>query len=134
MADREKVIKALTECIFLHEHPDDDAGCLECPYRPDEKGTCTTMIPFLKDILELLKDQEANKVTVRPVVYADSPKAYEAYHSVSGGTTRPIANGDESYCCDVCGETVGWEELDVSGIDPVRYKYCPGCGRRVKWG
>ena len=58
MPDREKVIKALTECIFLHEHPDDDAGCFECPYRPDEKGTCPTMIPFLKDILELLKKQE----------------------------------------------------------------------------
>lgn len=53
--------------------------------------------------------------------------------TVSGGTTRPIANGDDSFCCDVCGETVGWEELDVSGIDPVRYKYCPGCGRKVKW-
>ena len=58
MADREKTIKALTECIFLHEHPDDDAGCFECPYRPDEKGTCPTMIPFLKDVLELLKEQE----------------------------------------------------------------------------
>jgi hypothetical protein len=58
MADREKVIKALTECIFLHEHPDDDAGCFECPYRQDEKGTCPTMIPFLKDVLELLKEQE----------------------------------------------------------------------------
>ena len=53
--------------------------------------------------------------------------------TVSGGTTRPIANGDDSFCCDVCGETVGWEELDVSGIDLVRYKYCPGCGRKVKW-
>jgi hypothetical protein len=57
MPDREKVIKALTECIFLHEHLDDDAGCFECPYRPDEKGTCPTMIPFLKDVLELLKEQ-----------------------------------------------------------------------------
>lgn len=58
MVDREKIIKALTECIFLHEHPDDDAGCFGCPYRPDEKGTCPTMIPFLKDVLELLKEQE----------------------------------------------------------------------------
>lgn len=53
--------------------------------------------------------------------------------TVSGETTRPIANGDDSYACDNCGETVGWEELDVFGIDPVKYKYCPGCGRRVKW-
>ena len=53
--------------------------------------------------------------------------------TASGEITKPIANGDDSYCCDVCGETVGWEELDVFGIDPVKYKYCPGCGRRVKW-
>lgn len=46
---------------------------------------------------------------------------------------KPIDQGDDSYVCDNCGETVGWEELDVSGIDPVKYEYCPGCGRRVKW-
>lgn len=62
MADREKIIKALTECIFLHENPEDGAGCLECPYRPDEKGTCPTMIPFLKDVLELLKDDETQLI------------------------------------------------------------------------
>lgn len=65
MADRKKVIKALTECIFLHEHPDDDAGCFECPYRPDEKGTCPTMIPFLKDVLELLKEQETMEQCIK---------------------------------------------------------------------
>lgn len=51
----------------------------------------------------------------------------------SGGTARPIANGDDSYICDACGETVGWEKLDVFGIDPVKYEYCPGCGRKVDW-
>lgn len=42
---------------------------------------------------------------------------------------KPIDNGDDSYSCDRCGETLGWEELNVSGIDLVRYKFCPGCGR-----
>jgi len=60
----------------------------------------------VKKVLELLKEQE-------PV--------------------KPIDDGDDSYVCDNCGETVGWEELDVFGIDPVKYKYCPGCGRKVKW-
>ena len=46
---------------------------------------------------------------------------------------KPIEKGNDSYACDRCGETVGWEELDVFGIDPVRYKFCPGCGRRVAW-
>ena len=53
--------------------------------------------------------------------------------TLSGGDTRPIANGDDSYICDACGETVGWEKLDVFGIDPVKYEYCPGCGRKVEW-
>lgn len=53
--------------------------------------------------------------------------------TLSGGDTRPIANGDDSYICDACGETVGCEKLDVFGIDPVKYEYCPGCGRKVKW-
>ena len=61
----------------------------------------------VKKVLELLKEQE---------------------------TVKPVYHGDNSYICDNCGETVGWEELDVFGIDPVKYKFCPGCGRRVKWG
>lgn len=46
---------------------------------------------------------------------------------------EPIENGDDSYVCDRCGETVGWEELYVFGIDPIKYKYCLGWGRKVKW-
>ena len=46
---------------------------------------------------------------------------------------KPIDQGDDSYVCDNCGETVGWEKLDVFGIDPVKYKFCPGCGRKVDW-
>lgn len=79
MADREKIIKALTECIFLHEHPDDDAGCLECPYRPDEKGTCPTMIPFLKDVLELLKEQETVVRCKDCVYYNSEPDCHGDY-------------------------------------------------------
>lgn len=47
---------------------------------------------------------------------------------------KPIDKGDDSYACDKCGEIVGWEEFDVAGIDPVKFKFCPGCGRKVKWG
>ena len=59
-----------------------------------------------KEALELLKEPEA---------YTPSPA------------------GQDDWICGNCGETVGWEELDVFGIDPVRYKFCPGCGRKVKW-
>ena len=40
---------------------------------------------------------------------------------------------DDSWGCGNCGETVGYGELNPGGIDPVRNKYCPGCGRAVKW-
>lgn len=103
MTDREKVIKALTECIFLHEHPDDDAGCLECPYRPDEKGTCPTMIPFLKDVLELLKEQE---LTVK------------------------FSENCMNYVCSNCGVYIN-DEIDYMMDKPI--SFCPACGRKVKW-
>ena len=47
--------------------------------------------------------------------------------------TRSVNNGDDTYVCGECGETVGWEELSVGGIYKTRYKYCPECGRKVKW-
>ena len=53
--------------------------------------------------------------------------------TISGGITRPIANGDDSYICDACGETVGWDEMECYGISLIKYKYCPECGRRVVW-
>ena len=67
--------------------------------------------------------------------------AFKCYNHVSDALSllkerepvKPVDQGDGSYICDNCGETVGWEELDVFGIDPVKYKYCPGCGRKVKW-
>ena len=45
---------------------------------------------------------------------------------------KPIYQGDDSYLCDNCGETVGWEEMACCGIDQVKFKYCPGCGRRIQ--
>lgn len=46
---------------------------------------------------------------------------------------KPYAQGDNSFACDNCGETVGWEELNCGGFSIVKYKYCPECGRKVEW-
>ena len=46
---------------------------------------------------------------------------------------KPDAQGDDSFACGNCGEIVGWEDMECYGIGKIRYKYCPGCGRRVKW-
>lgn len=72
-------------------------------------GVVDRCIQHQYDALELLKEQEA----LKPI--------------------KPIYQGDDSYLCDNCGETVGWEEMACCGIDQVKFKYCPGCGRKVKW-
>ena len=61
---------------------------------------------IMQEILEMLKEQE-------PV--------------------KPVDQGDDSYVCDNCGEIVGWEEMACCGIDQVKFKYCPMCGKAVKW-
>ena len=104
MADLEKVIKALTECIFLHENPDDDAGCFECPYRPDAKGTCPTMIPFLKDALELLQEPEPVPVEVH-----EKDEWYGPYLSCPECGTEWMADADKTHYCPGCGRRVVWE-------------------------
>ena len=40
---------------------------------------------------------------------------------------------DNMVCCGACGSPVGYEVLEPSGMDYVRYNYCPNCGRAVKW-
>jgi len=66
------------------------------------------MIPFLKDVLELLKEQEP----VEPTAEDEAIRV--------------------KYNCGVCGYLVGF----VSTIhDDMQYraKFCPECGRKVKW-
>lgn len=46
---------------------------------------------------------------------------------------KAVFVGDGSYKCKKCGETVGWDELEAIGIGKVRCRYCPECGKRVKW-
>lgn len=109
MTDREKAIKGLEHCDFGVSGP-----CYEkeCPYY--QSHDCTDELK--NDILAMLKEQEAVKST------ADD-----------AGSIKPYAQGDGSYACNNCGETVGWEEMNCGGISLVKYKYCPECGRAVKW-
>lgn len=46
---------------------------------------------------------------------------------------KPYAQGDGSFACDNCGETVGEEELNCGGISMIKYKFCPECGKKVNW-
>lgn len=81
--------------------------CDECPYEEQ----CVSIDqeyeePMMRDVLELLKEQEA---------------------------VEPYVDGEGNYCCKVCDTVVGWEELTDAGLTPCVYKFCPECGRAVKW-
>lgn len=79
--------------------------CDECPY--DEDFNCLGCSVVLRQAVALLREQEPQE-----------PHYCEA---------------DDSWICGNCGETVGYGEFNPGGIDPVRNKYCPECGRKVKW-
>lgn len=67
-------------------------------------------VPMLRGALELLKAQEP----VKPV---------------------PAINDVGDWWCGNCYQSVvGEEELDVSGLVPIKFNFCPNCGREVKWG
>lgn len=46
---------------------------------------------------------------------------------------KAVADGEDSYRCDNCGTVVGWAEWEPGGVEEVKYKFCPECGRPVKW-
>ena len=107
MPDREKVIRGL-ECCFVDE-------CRKCPYVDGiyckatprvGKANIEVRTGLVYEAIELLKAQE-------PV--------------------KPIFAGQDDWICGNCGETVGWEQLSNYGLDKVKHKYCPECGKAVKW-
>ena len=61
---------------------------------------------ILKDAIALLKEQEA---------------------------VKPKLVGPSMWRCGKCEALLGWEEFTRSGVELVEYKFCPECGRPVKW-
>ena len=45
---------------------------------------------------------------------------------------KAVADG-EDYRCNNCGTLIGWTAWEPGGIEKVKYKFCPECGRSVKW-
>lgn len=43
----------------------------------------------------------------------------------------PSYAGYNEWFCGNCGETVGWKSIPE--FDEMQYKYCPYCGKKVKW-
>jgi hypothetical protein len=49
---------------------------------------------------------------------------------------KPVPAIDDvgDWLCGNCYQSVvGEEELDASGFVPVKFNFCPNCGRAVKW-
>ena len=95
-----KVIKAIEQCLKESEHIDDNP-CKPCPYC--DKSIFCNHEQFLRDVLELLKEQEVVEPKKTAYQRVDHIIAYR-------------------YRCGTC---------DMS-IFP-SYKYCPFCGQAVKW-
>ena len=45
---------------------------------------------------------------------------------------KPVADG-EDYRCNNCGTVIGWPGWEPGGVEEVKDKFCPECGRLVKW-
>ena len=46
---------------------------------------------------------------------------------------KPKLVGPSMWRCGKCDELLGWEDFTPSGVELVEYKFCPGCGKKVKW-
>ena len=107
--DREKVIKALEICtkdIPMSNAVHKSDFCKECPYYNAENRYCWNQIVMMRDALALLKEQES---------------ATEFIFDVSA-------------ICKTCGFRPFVEYAPNLELMKKRgYKYCPGCGRSVKW-
>lgn len=104
MTDREKIIKGLECChVQRNEVP---PLCEDCPYMNQTMGTCDALDELLGDALNLLKAQEP----VEPIVDIDTWK------------------------CGNCGHALEHQELLGNNVlFHEQYKYCPECGKAVKW-
>ena len=71
------------------------------------KNALMNAVRFLRNhVNELLKEQEA---------------------------VEPKLVGVNTWTCGKCGALLGWEDFTQSGLELVKYKFCPECGKAVKW-
>lgn len=107
MPDRKKVIHAL-ECLSLKSEI--KAGrsiCDECAYEEASESFIDCVHRVSADALELLKEQEP----VEPW----KVKRYIQYNNTA-------VDFPDTYNCGNCGKEL-----------PDNAKYCPVCGKKVKW-
>ena len=109
MPNKEKVIKGLETCI---EHED----CGDCPYA----STCYDPIDFavclMKDVLALLKEQEAREPHYTTLKYLVDGTEVTVHHPecprcIENGLTLWDAEIKKGQAfCKRCGQAVKWDE------------------------
>ena len=119
MADREKVYfvnggmftktkmvcKALQQCTMPSDSEGYDTQCSDCPYFDPDCSVRVCKQQLCGDALELLKEQEA---------------------------VEPDKDSEGTCSCGNCGETVGYYPVGCN--TPNKFcKFCPECGKSVKW-
>ena len=134
MKSRADVIDGLRRCA-------DQSFCSGCPYYCNLN--CT--VELMTDAAELLRsdqgvidqyrwERDTACDQLKEIGKGLGEKMNDIVELISQfGHTKPYAQGDDSFACEYCGETVGWAELNVGGVDPVKHRYCPNCGRTVDW-
>lgn len=88
--------------------------CPTCAYGKDDGRPCESLHPLLDDAFALLKAQEPVKPRER------------IYHFFADRYCYDVS--PRMVMCGACGEWL----IENSDVIP-RYKYCPQCGRKVKW-
>ena len=141
--DKEKVITGLELCTDISL----DSCKMLCPYRNEQdetySGFCEQVLK--RDALALLKEQEAayqgaeELLRQTTILFSDAIKRLKEYESV-----EPIKQIEEQKTewehlwdapdgtfkgrCKKCG----FVHFFIEGRDG-QYKFCPECGRAVKW-
>lgn len=113
MADREKVIKGLENIVSdMQEEIDEWRDYSDSELSHGLTCDCEwwyNTAQKLKDTLAQLKEYEP----VKP---------------------SPAIDNYGDWLCGKCyNSVVGTEELDEGGFVPIRFNYCPNCGREVRW-
>ena len=83
----------------------DEADCTKC-YKDGPGFGYACRDSLMRDALVALKEREA---------------------------VEPKLVGVNTWICGECGAFLGWEEFTQSGLELVENRFCPHCGRRVKW-
>ena len=99
MIDREKVITGLEHCIT--DEPCCRQKYITCPYTPRKTGDDNCARALAKDVLALLKEQEA----VEPI----PPTEESGLWRCGKCHRRLFCVDDKDLFCSKCGQAVKWE-------------------------